>query len=319
MTFNDNNKNNLNLTPRTHISIETNEKINSSKWIKPKKLDSVEIGLKKLIFLGKIIKNYFPHKENFMRRKAILEMKNSNSNKKLTPFQIYQKNKKLQTIQLNMRRNPMINLKTVNSEKNVRKRSKTKNNIIKNKNKVNLNTVNFHNNLQNGNGCTFKNKLIKSVFEKSKNKNKNNSEYKTLNYTESNYYQSIKKNNKNRKNTSVKDLIKLKYLLSYENMKNNNMIKNIKNDFLYEKEKKLLLNKQNILKKKKNINLFNEIKLPYNKSVEKTVTEESNRSIYHYIPIIDLQNFNKSHDKFYDIFIKNSMRSNIFNKQIKAK
>ena len=126
MTFNDNNKNNLNLTPRTHISIETNEKINSSKWIKPKKLDSVEIGLKKLIFLGKIIKNYFPHKENFMRRKAILEMKNSNSNKKLTPFQIYQKNKKLQTIQLNMRRNPMINLKTVNSEKNVRKRSKTK-------------------------------------------------------------------------------------------------------------------------------------------------------------------------------------------------
>ena len=106
--------------------------------------------------------------DNFYNNKTQLKMKNSNSNKKLTPFQIYQKNKKLQTIQLNMRRNPMINLKTVNSEKNVRKRSKTKNNIIKNKNKVNLNTVNFHNNLQNGNGCTFKNKLIKSVFEKSK-------------------------------------------------------------------------------------------------------------------------------------------------------
>ena len=196
MSFHKNN-NYLNLTPRTHITVDSVNKDDSKpvKLVKPNKLDKVDLGLKKLIFLGKIIRNYFPHRDHLVKRKGLLEIKDSDSNKRLTPFQIYLKNKKL---------------KAVKSEKAFKKRNNTNTmNAIDNYKRNSLDKNNSPNKYYNTIGCSFKNKLIKSVFEKNKNKNKMNLQYKIFNYTESNYITSKEKYNKN----DSKDFIKFKYLL----------------------------------------------------------------------------------------------------------
>ena len=128
MSYNNYQNNILNITPRTHISVETNNKasnkngnyINNNDLKKLKKDDLVDIGLKKLIYLGKIIKNYMPKKNMLYNRKNLLELKQSSS-KKLTPFQIYLKikNKNINLAKITRKNNLLdINLKTFNSEKN---------------------------------------------------------------------------------------------------------------------------------------------------------------------------------------------------------
>ncbi len=96
MSFDEDKYKYLNLTPRTHISVETTKNDFSQKadLIKKNKYkyDKVDEGLNKLIYLGKIIKNYFPHKEQYIRRRELFNLKNL-SNNKLTPFQIYLKKK----------------------------------------------------------------------------------------------------------------------------------------------------------------------------------------------------------------------------------
>jgi len=310
------NKNNLNLTPRTHISIPTNN--NEHKLIlnlgNKKKVDLVDEGFKRLIFLGKIIKNYFPHKENLLRRKQLIQ--NANSNKKLTPFQMYQKNKKLLSLKLNSKKNLELKLKTVNSEKKLKKREIA--NIFNTKNRINLNYNgnNLHNKYLNTTACSFNNKFIKSVFERGKNKNKfNNFQYKTISYTESNY-NSV---NNNKGKTGMKNLNKYKYLLNQENPADN-YIKNFVNNLQYEKDKMILLNKQKNIRKKNFINVFNELKIPNNKFYSKTITEENNNMLYNNnIPLIDLSNIDLKNYKICNLFIKNSMSNNIFKNRKKLK
>ena len=309
------NKNNLYLTPRTHISIPTNNnehKLNLNLG-NQKKVDLVDEGFKRLIFLGKIIKNYFPHKEHLLRRKQ--QMKNTISNKKLTPFQMYQKNKQLLSLKINSKKNLELKLKTVNSEKNYKNREIS--NIFNTKNIINLNSnINVsQNKYLNTTACSFNNKFIKSVFERGKNKNRlNNIQYKTISYTESNFNDVNDKKAK----TGMKNQIKNKYLLSQENP-GDNYIKSFINNLHYEKDKMILLNKQKSLKKKNYINIFNELKIPKNKFYSKTITEENNKMLNNNIPLIDLSNIDLKNYKICNLFIKNSMNNNIFRNRIKLK
>lgn len=308
MSFHKNkHKNNLNLTPRTHISIETLKEDNQIKLIKPKKIDPVDAGLKRLIFLGKIIKNYFPHKDNLFKRKHILEMKNSNSNKKMTPFQIYQQNKKLISMKLKNKRNFELKLRTVNSEKTIKKSNEIKNN--NSRKRLSFKAFNSKNKYFNTIGCSFKNKLIKSIFEKDNNKNKINMRFKTFNYTESNF-KSNHNNNKNEKK-NIKNLIKFRYLLSNENIVNAKG-KSLVDDLHYVKDKMILLNKNKIIERKKNINLFNELKKENSRVNSKTITDCNNRSDFNNIPLIEFSKINVSNDNFSNFFIKNSIKTNFF-------
>ena len=309
MSFHKNN-NYLNLTPRTHISVESGNKDDSKpvKLVKSNKLDKVDLGLKKLIFLGKIIRNYFPHKDHLLKRKGLLEIKESDSHKKLTPFQAYLKSKKLISIKLKNKRNHEIKLKAVKSEKNFKKRNDM--NTINSYKRISLNKNNSPNKYYNTIGCSFKNKLIKSVFEKNKNKNKMNLQYKIFNFTETNYI--TPKNKYNTKDT--KDLIKFRYLLSNENIFNNKAI-NFVDDLRYEKDKMLLLNKQKILKKKKNNNLFNEKKFSHIKINSTTFTEETNKTIYNHIPLIDIPNFSISKNNFDKFILNQNIKKNIFKRK----
>jgi hypothetical protein len=70
-------KNNFNLTPRTHISLDSKKPDNFNNETKTKKLDKVDRGLKRLIYLGKIIRHYFPHKGNLLRNRGLFDIKNS--------------------------------------------------------------------------------------------------------------------------------------------------------------------------------------------------------------------------------------------------
>ena len=312
MSFNKN-KNNFNSTPRTHISIESKKEDNLNELKNPKKLDKVDLGLQKLIYLGKIIKNYFPKKANLLRNRGLFDFSNSNSNK-MTPFQVYQKNKKLTLLKIKHRKHLELQLKTVNSEKNFFKKHNAINDINSdhNKNSIKINSTNkYHNTID----CSFKNKLIKSVFEKNRNKKnfKMNPPHKTFNYTESNY--NIFKNKMNKK--GIKDLIKIRYLLSNENSRDYKP-KNIIDNLLYEKDKISLLNRQKFLKKKKNINLFNEIRIQKNKSKNESLSDEDNKNFYNNIPLIELSNLHLVNNNFGGLFLKNNMKT-IFFKRKKIK
>ena len=300
MSFRENKYKYLNLTPRTHISIETskNDFSQNVNLVKSNKFDPLDEGINKLIYLGKIIKNYFPHKEYF-KKKGIYNIKTFSHNK-LTPFQIYLKNKKIISEKINSKKNYEPELKTVKSEKTFKSKSSVKN-VLNNKSKKKLNMPMLYNNTTE---CYFKNKFIKSVFEQNNNKNKkNNSQYKTLMLTETNFIENKKGKNK--------DMINSRYLLSISNL-SRNKTKRLTNDFNYKKDKMLLLNKNKTLKKKKNINLFNEIK-----SYAKTLTEENYKNDYNQIPLIDLSNFSKKNDKFYDLIIRNNLKKYISNRNKK--
>ena len=300
-------KNNFNLTPRTHISLDSKKPDILDKENKTKKLDKVDRGLKRLIYLGKIIRHYFPHKGNLLRNRGLFDIKNSN---KMTPFQVYQKNKELTFLKLKNRRNLKIQLKTVNSEKRF-KRFNALSDINSTK-KINSIDVNSKNKYHNSVGCSFKNKLIKSVFEKNKNKSnsKINLQHKVFNYTESNF--NIFKKNIIKKD--INDLIKLRYILSSENSYNDRP-KNIIDNLLYEKDKISLFNRQKFLKKKKNINLFNEIRIQKNKSKNESLSDEDNKNFYNNIPLIELSNLHLINHNFGGLFLKNNMKTIIFKRK----
>ena len=300
-------KNNFNLTPRTHISLDSKKPDILDKENKTKKLDKVDRGLKRLIYLGKIIRHYFPHKGNLLRNRGLFDIKNSN---KMTPFQVYQKNKELTFLKLKNRRNLKIQLKTVNSEKRFKRFNAISD--INSTKKINSIDVNSKNKYHNSVGCSFKNKLIKSVFEKNKNKSnsKINLQHKVFNYTESNF--NIFKKNIIKKD--INDLIKLRYILSSENSYNDRP-KNIIDNLLYEKDKMMLLNRQKLLKKKNIINLFNEIKIRQNKFNTETLSYEDNKNFYNNIPLIEFTNLHLINNNFGGLFIKNTMKSSIFKRQ----
>ena len=308
MSFSENKYKYLNITPRTHISIETskNDFSQNVNLVKVNKVDQIDEGINKLIYLGKIIKNYFPNKDYFKKK---FNMKTFSQNK-LTPFQIYLRNKKIISEKLNSKKNFEPELKSVKSEKTYKSKSSIKN-ILNNKKKKKLNMPMLYNNTTE---CYFKNKFIKSVFEQNnKNKNrKNNSQYKTLTLTESNFNSFNKRKSKN----NIADLINSKYLLSISNF-SRNKTKKLTNDFRYEKDKMLLLNKQKSLKKKKNINLFNEIKSFQENINAKTITEENYKDNYHQIPLIDLSNLDKKNNQFYNLFIRNNLKNYISNRNKK--
>ena len=308
MSFNKN-KNNFNSTPRTHISIESKKEDNLNELKNPKKLDKVGLGLQKLIYLGKIIKNYFPKKANLLRNRGLFDFSNSNSNK-MTPFQVYQKNKELTFLKLKNRRNLKIQLKTVNSEKKF-KRFNAISDINSTKKIISID-INSKNKYHNSVGCSFKNKFLKSVFEKNKNKSnsKINLQHKVFNYTESNF--NIFKKNIIKKD--INDLIKLRYLLSSENSCNDRP-KNTIDNLFYEKDKMMLLNRQKLLKKKNIINLFNEIKIRQNKFNTETLSYEDNKNFYNNIPLIEFTNLHLINNNFGGLFIKNTMKSSIFKRQ----
>ena len=312
MSFDEDKYKYLNLTPRTHISVETTKNDFSQKadLIKKNKYkyDKVDEGLNKLIYLGKIIKNYFPHKEQYIRRRELFNLKNL-SNNKLTPFQIYLKKKKIISEKLNSKRNFEPKLKTIKSEKTFKSRCNNNKNIFITKSTKRLNTPIIYNNTTE---CYFKNKFIKSAVEQSNKNTKNNWQFKTLALTETNF--SSKEHNKDRN-----DLNKFRYLLSISNFVKNKSKKNM-NDFRYEKDKMLLLNKEKILKKKKNINLFNEIKSSQDNvdtKTAKTITEEYYKIPHHEIPLIDLSNFSKKNNQFYNFIIRNNLKSIISNRNKK--
>ena len=300
-------KNNFNLTPRTHISLDSKKPDNFNNETKTKKLDKVDRGLKRLIYLGKIIRHYFPHKGNLLRNRGLFDIKNSN---KMTPFQVYQKNKELTFLKLKNRRNLKIQLKTVNSEKKF-KRFNAISDINSTKKIISID-INSKNKYHNSVGCSFKNKFLKSVFEKNKNKSnsKINLQHKVFNYTESNF--NIFKKNIIKKD--INDLIKLRYILSSENSYNDRP-KNLIDNLLYEKDKISLLNRQKLLKKKNIINLFNEIKIRQNKFNTETLSYEDNKNFYNNIPLIEFTNLHLINNNFGGLFIKNTMKSSIFKRQ----
>ena len=308
MSFSENKYKYLNITPRTHISIETskNDFSQNVNLVKVNKADQIDEGINKLIYLGKIIKNYFPHKDYFKKK---FNTKTFSQNK-LTPFQIYLRNKKIISEKLNSKKNFEPELKSVKSEKTYKSKNSIKN-ILNNKKKKKLNMPMLYNNTTE---CYFKNKFIKSVFEQNnKNKNrKNNSQYKTLTLTESNFNSFDKRKSKN----NIADLINSKYLLSISNF-SRNKTKKFSDDFRHEKDKMLLLNKQKSLKKKKNINLFNEIKSFQENINAKTITEENYKDNYHQIPLIDLSNLDKKNNQFYNLFIRNNLKNYISNRNKK--
>ena len=303
-------KNNFNLTPRTHISLDSKKPDNFNNETKTKKLDKVDRGLKRLIYLGKIIRHYFPHKGNLLRNRGLFDIKNSN---KMTPFQVYQKNKELTFLKLKNRRNLKIQLKTVNSEKKF-KRFNAISDINSTKKIISID-INSKNKYHNSVGCSFKNKFLKSVFEKNKNKSnsKINLQHKVFNYTESNF--NIFKKNIIKKD--INDLIKLRYLLSSENSCNDRP-KNTIDNLFYEKDKMMLLNRQKLLKKKNIINLFNEIKIRQNKFNTETLSYEDNKNFYNNIPLIELSNLHLINNNFGGLFLINNMKT-IFFKRKKIK
>ena len=217
MSFDEDKYKYLNLTPRTHISVETTKNDFSQKadLIKKNKYkyDKVDEGLNKLIYLGKIIKNYFPHKEQYIRRRELFNLKNL-SNNKLTPFQIYLKKKKIISEKLNSKRNFEPKLKMVKSEKTFKSKCNNNKNIFITKSTKKLNIPNIYNNTTE---CYFKNKFIKSAVEQSNKNTKNNWQFKTLALTETNF--SSKEHNKDRN-----DLNKFRYLKYYfQNIKKANI------------------------------------------------------------------------------------------------
>jgi len=291
MSYNNYQNNILNITPRTHISVETNNKasnkngnyINNNDLKKLKKDDLVDIGLKKLIYLGKIIKNYMPKKNMLYNRKNLLELKQSSS-KKLTPFQIYLKikNKNINLAKITRKNNLLdINLKTFNSEKNIHSKKIPK---------INLNLISaspsYKYQHQNTINCNFKNKLIKSFFEKDELK-QDFMRIKTINCTTKKSQNNNKKlNDENKERIHIKDKI-------------------------------FKLNKNKILKKRKNI--FKEIKLKNSHNI-KTMTEENHKNAYNKLPLINFYNYDlSSNQNFCDEIIKKNIKCHLINKQNKKR
>jgi len=146
----------------------------------------------------------------------------------MTPFQIYEKNKKLFEISLKKNIKKIINLKSFNSEEF----NKNNNYNFKHRTNTFSTPIRHYNTIS----CNFKNKLLQSMFEKNKIKIQTISDKIEFGY---NY--SKPKNQK--------------YLLSYGNDYNNKSKNKFINDYYIGKGKIISLKKLN-LKKKELMNFF---------------------------------------------------------------
>ena len=200
-------KYNKDLSPKTHISFlsEENDKDNKEyieqKYFNKKlrKLDSIELGLRKLISMGRHSKKYSHNKNTISKKSKNKNGTNSNSLKcksftRLTPFQIYEKNKKLFEISLRKKsqknffldsfdikkidgNHRMFILKSLNS-KNFENKKST-NLFI---NPLLINEFTNTNNNTNNNHNNSNSKVCYSYNEKKDNSYTPNKKYTTINY-----------------------------------------------------------------------------------------------------------------------------------------
>ena len=300
------NKDNIDISPRTHISVNSSKEntniIKKESKNKIKKLDSVEFGLQKLITLGRQTKKFIPSRESILYKKKLITTSNyykTKSVQKMTPFQIYEKNKKLFELSLqNLKKNNQktLNVNSFNSEEY------NKNNHYNYKNRLNTNVFSTPVKHYNTISCNFKNKLIKSMFEKNKVK------IQTINdKIEFGYLPKPKVNNQ-------------KYLLSYENDYNNKTNKNIfLNDYYIGKENIISLHKRKDKKRKKIELSLSNTKNIYNDnySKKKNISNNNNKfnindfhnDIYSLIPLVQLDSIIFSNNK-----CNNLLLNKIFNK-----
>ena len=292
---NDYNKNNLDISPRTHISVisRDHKKDYSIKEIrknnnknKIKKIDLIEKGILKLITLGSQTKKYIPSRESILYKKRIYTDPNfwkNKSCKKLTPFQVYEKNKKLIEISLKKNSQKTLNIKSFNSEEFNKKNKETL------KRKLNTNSYSTPNKHYNTISCNFKNKLIKSIFEKNRIKIK-----------------------------SLNDKIEFVQSFSLTNSKKSKKEK-IVNDFylgkekvlpLYQINKKIRKQKENTISNNYYNNFYNKIDFSKNnnKSYNNNFLDFCN-NIYFQIPLVQLNSIRFSNKKIGNLFI------NKFNKK----
>ena len=297
------NKNNLDISPRTHISVisKDNKKDDSIKEESKneiKKRNLIEKGIIKLITLGRQTKKFMPSKESILNKKRIYTDSNywkNKSCKKLTPFQVYEKNKKLIEISLKKNSQKTLYIKSFNSEEF------NKNNRENLKKRLNTNIYSTPNKHYNTISCNFKNKLIKSMFEKKRIK--------------------IQSLNDNIDFTSPSN--SKKYLLSIENTYNKNSKKaKILNDFYIRKEKILPIYQvnQNTRKKRKitlsnhnynnyyNINEFSKNK---NKSYNNNNFIDLCNNIYSQMPLVQLNSIHFSNKKISNLFLNKFNYKNV--------
>ena len=294
---NDNNKNNLDLSPRTHISIisSDNKKCYSIKEFsknknKIKKLDLIEKGIIRLITLGKQTKKYIPSRESILYKKRIYTDPNywkNKSCKKLTPFQVYEKNKKLIEISLKKNSQKTLNIKSFNSEEF------NKNNIGNLQRKLKTNIYSTPNKHYNTISCDFKNKLIKSIFEKNRIK------VQSLNDKKESVQLFSSANSKSCKKTRI---------LNNYNMGKEKILP------LYQINQKMRKKKE-IKKSNGNCDLFyNKIDFPKNKNKSNNNNnfEDFCYNIYSQIPLVQLNSIHFSNKKIGNLFIN---KFNIKNKK----
>ena len=195
-------KYNNDLSPKTHISLlsEENDK-NDNEYIEQKyfknklrKLDSMEVGLRKLILMGKINKKYSHNKNTISSENK--NGTNSNSLKcrsftRLTPFQIYEKNKKLFEISLRKKSQKNFFLDSfdikridANHRMFILKSLHSKNFENKNGKKKFINPllINEFTNTNNNNSNNNNSKVCHSYNEKKYNSYTPNKKHNTINY-----------------------------------------------------------------------------------------------------------------------------------------
>jgi hypothetical protein len=292
--YNHYNNNNIDISPRTHISVYSSKTKNGeeNKQIKGKikKLDSVDMGLNKLITLGRQTKKFIPSRESIMMKRDIISIPNYIKNKicnKLTPFQIYEKNKKLIAISLKKKTQKKLTLKSFNSDEFNESIKHVRNSNIFTTPVKHFNTIN----------CNFKNKLIKTMLEKNRVRIQTLNDKIEFGYNKSNS-------------------MNPKFLKSYDYSSNFNKTKNDKflNDFYIGKEKNIisLLCKDNQRRKKRkiiNIHSSDKILTEYNCSKNKNkLSLISNyndfcNNIYAKIPLVQLNSIHFSNNIFDDIIV----------------
>lgn len=331
---NDNKKNNLDLSPRTHISVNStnnnnnnnNVKINKinhdnhknnnnnnnkkkdyknniiqairAKQKQQKRLDLIEVGIQRLITLGRQTKKYIPTKESILYKKKPYTLTNikSKSCKKLTPFQVYENNKKFLVNSIKKNTQKILNLKTFNSGEintNINTISISNKTSLKKKFSSNFYTPSKHYNTI---ICNFKNKLIKSMFEKNKVIHRINDKIEFEKYVPVHSMPNSQK-----------------YLMSCEKIvknKNNQIL----NDFYIGKERILPLYKRKTKIKKDTFLTNNKHKYNYahtennfmkdkNKSINNANFEDFCFNIYSQIPLVELNSIHFSNEKFNNLFL----------------
>ena len=295
--YNHYNNDNIEISPRTHISVYSSKNRNedeNNKQIKYKnkknKKDSVDLGLNKLITLGKQTKKFIPSRESIMLKKDIFTVHHYSKKKicnKLTPFQVYEKNKKLIAISLKKNSKKTLILKSVNSDEfNESNKNIRSTNVL-------TTPIKHYNTIS----CNFKNKLIKTMLEWNKLRIPTLNDKIEFGYNKSHS-------------------MSTKYAFHFDNNKYFNKTKNDKflNDFYIGKGKNMvpLSYKDNSRRKRRKINIMNssdKILTEYNfaKNNNKLSSisnyKDYSNNIYSKIPLIQLNTIHFSNNIFDNIII----------------